>query len=156
VALAFLGTIVISIFRAMRLLDYEHQSARRESEVALSAAGNELAAERRKNQRPEIRIEILEGFFNPGAYEEASLNADCTGWGPTGSEFLITLHLRLTNMRPQRTPPAKCELFIESASTLIPLTAVPVVLPHPTLSRGTPYFTGAEASSGRPSLTFKI
>jgi hypothetical protein len=115
----------------MRLLDYEHQSARRESEVALGAAGHELAAERRKNKRPEIRIEILEGFFNPGAYEGASLNADHTGWGPTCSEFLITLHLRLANMRPQRTSPTKCELFIESAGTLTPLTAVPVVLPHP-------------------------
>jgi hypothetical protein len=34
-------------------------------------------------------------------------------------------------MRPQRTSPTKCELFIESAGTLIPLTAVPVVLPRP-------------------------
>src|SRR5450759_828516 len=59
---------IISLFRSITLLDDDQQSARRESEATLSATRDEIATERERNRKPEIRIEIMEGFFNAGAF----------------------------------------------------------------------------------------
>ena len=89
------------------------------------------------NQKPEIRVEIVEGFFNRGAFE-------CTsGAGPACSDFLITLCLRLVNTRSQRTSVTNYELLIESQGGSFQLLAERLVLPHPhAIERDTVFHRG--------------
>lgn len=164
--LAFLGTIVISLFRTPKLLDAErvkeseaklqslnnaHQDVLRRIEVAheetranLKALRDELAIEREKNQKPEIRVEILEGFFQPGPFQGSNQSTQ-TGWGATYSDFIITLCIRLVNLRPVRTSITKSELIIEDKAegAGFHLNSRPVVVPHPhSIERDTIYHEG--------------
>jgi len=119
--------------------DGELKTAENEKDERIRQLGKDLEklsadldAERDRNQKPEIRIEIIEGFFNWGPFEGASPDAEGTGWGPRLSELFITLYLRLVNLRQARGSITDCALAIQTKEgATYDLHSERVVLPKP-------------------------
>ena len=72
----------------------------------------------------------MEGFFSLGAFHTLSAEG-ATDKMVARSPFLITLSLRVVNVKSARTSIVKSMLCIESGKDLFQLAAEPLVLPHP-------------------------
>ena len=119
--LAFLGSLVISYFRAPRLLDDERikeseaglrsvKDEHQQTKAALNAMENELATEREKNRRPDISASIVGGTYYRRSQGD-SIGGD--GHHFRRKKIYLALIIEFRNSRPQTATIDHWDLVVE-------------------------------------------